>query len=49
LKNIGDALREGSGAEAEIAGNEKHYRNNTNYVENIAHVSFSFLSRDRTG
>src|SRR4030095_9450358 len=34
-------------SQSEIAGNEKHYHNNTNDVKNIAHVSFSFLSRDR--
>ena len=33
--------------QSEIAGNEKHYHNNTHYVENTVHVSFSFLSRDR--
>ena len=32
--------------QSEIAGNEKHHRNNTNDVKDIAHVSFSFLSRD---
>jgi hypothetical protein len=30
--------------QAEIAGYEKHYDNNTNDVKNIVHVSFSFLS-----
>jgi hypothetical protein len=33
--------------QSEIAGNEKHYHNNTNDVKNIVHVSFSFLSRYR--
>jgi hypothetical protein len=31
--------------QSEIAGNEKHHNNNTNDVKDIAHVSFSFLSR----
>ena len=30
-------------SQSEIAGNEKHYYDNTNDVENIVHVSFSFL------
>ena len=48
LKNIGEVPREAPGlSQSQIAGNEKHYHNNTNYVENIVHVSFSFLSRDR--
>ena len=47
-KNIGEVPREELGlSQSEIAGNEKHYHNNTNDVKNIAHVSFSFLSRDR--
>jgi hypothetical protein len=33
--------------QSEIAGNEEHHNNNTNDIENIVHVSFSFLSRDR--
>ena len=32
--------------QSEIAGNEEHHHN-TNNVENIVHVSSSFLSRDR--
>jgi hypothetical protein len=47
-KNTGEVPREAPGLpQSEIAGNEKHYHNNTNYVKNIVHVSFSFLSRDR--
>jgi hypothetical protein len=34
-------------SQSEVAGNEKHHHNNTNDIENIVHVSFSFLSRDR--
>ena len=34
-------------SQPEKAGNEHHYYNYTNYVENIVHVSFSFLSRKR--
>jgi hypothetical protein len=30
-------------SQSEIAGNEDHHYNNTNDVENIIHVSFSFL------
>ena len=33
--------------QAEIAGYEKHYDNNTNDVKNIVHISYSFLSRYR--
>ncbi|GEM_PF-1703432 len=33
--------------QSQIAGNEEHYHHNTNNVENIVHVSSSFLSRDR--
>ena len=29
--------------QSEKAGDENHYDNNTNYVENTVHVSFSFL------
>jgi len=48
LKKISGSPSRGSGLpHSEIAGNEKHYHDNTNYVENIVHVSFSFLSRDR--
>ena len=32
--------------QSEIAGNKEHHNNNTDDVKNIAHVSFSFLSRD---
>ena len=47
-KNIGEVPREAPGLpQSEIAGDENHYHNNTNYVEKIVHVSFSFLSRDR--
>jgi hypothetical protein len=46
-KNIGEVHRKAPGLpQSEIARNENHYHNNTNYVENIVHVSFSFLSRD---
>jgi hypothetical protein len=46
--NIGEVPREELGlSQSEIASNEKHHDNNTNDVKNIAHVSFSFLSRDR--
>ena len=34
-------------SQSEITGDEEHYHNNTHNVENIVHVSFSFLSRDR--
>jgi hypothetical protein len=45
-KNIGRSLARLFGLpQAEIAGNEKHYHHNTNNVENIVHVSSSFLSR----
>ena len=41
-----EVAREASGLhQSEIAGNEPHYHNNTIYVENIVHVSSSFLSR----
>ena len=48
FKKYGEHPGEGSGLpQSEVAGNEKHDHNNTYYVENIAHVSFSFLSRER--
>jgi hypothetical protein len=48
LKNIGEVPREAPGlSQPEIAGNEYHYDNNADYVENIIHGSFSFLSRER--
>ena len=34
-------------SQSEITGDEEHHHNNTHNVENIVHVSFSFLSRDR--
>jgi hypothetical protein len=41
-------MREAPGLpQSEIAGNKEHYHHNTNNVENIVHVSSSFLSRDR--
>ena len=43
-KNIGKVPREAPGLpQSEKAGDENHYDNNTNYVENSVHVSFSFL------
>ena len=45
---VGQTRRWGSGLpQSEIAGDEEHYHNNAHNVENTAHVSFSFLSRDR--
>jgi hypothetical protein len=47
LKKLeGFHYRSGLG-QSKIAGNEEHYHHKTNYVENIVHVSFSFLSCDR--
>jgi hypothetical protein len=45
-KNIDLVARLGL-SQAEITGDEEHHHNNTHNVENIVHVSFSFLSRDR--
>jgi hypothetical protein len=47
LKKLG-CFRYGPGlGQSKIAGNEEHYHHETNYVKNIVHVSFSFLSLDR--
>ena len=47
-KFIGEVRREAARLpQSEIAGDENHYHHNTNDVENIVHVRFSFLSRDR--
>jgi len=47
-KYIGKAVARLRGLpQSEIAGDEEHHHNNTHNVENIVHVSFSFLSRDR--
>jgi len=44
LKRIKERPSRGSGlSQSEIAGKEEHYYNNTHYVENIVHVSSSFL------
>ena len=46
--NIGEDRRKAPGlSQPEKAGNEYHYDNNADYVENIIHGSFSFLSRER--
>lgn len=43
---MGEVPREAPGlSQAEITGNKEHHNNNTDDVKNIAHVSFSFLSR----
>ena len=45
--NMGEVPREAPGlSQSEITGNKEHHNNNTDDVKNIAHVSFSFLSRD---
>ena len=46
-KKSGSPSRGSGLSQSEITGDEEHHHNNTHNVENIVHVSFSFLSRDR--
>jgi hypothetical protein len=45
VKKISTSSRGSGLSQAEITGDEEHHHNNTHNVENIVHVSFSFLSR----